>query len=85
MLVYVNTLDQEQGRKHLVEWVGQTESMALHFARNLNKWLLGNFLDGIIFEGVFPAPEEERTLAIKLLKKMHTLLKQVRRAVGTIR
>ncbi|CAN8018252.1 unnamed protein product [Ixodes persulcatus] len=76
VLVYVDALHGDHGQHHLVRWIGGGETAAKQFARNLMKWLLGNRLSGLMLEGVFPAPAKDRSVVIKLLKKMHTLFKQ---------
>ncbi|XP_064487326.1 chitinase-3-like protein 1 [Ornithodoros turicata] len=76
VLVYVDTRRAHPERYNLLEWVGQTESMAMLFARNLYKWLRSNRLDGVVLEGMFPTPEEERRTMSRLLKKLYTLFKQ---------
>ncbi|XP_042147282.1 probable chitinase 10 [Ixodes scapularis] len=77
VLVYVDALHGDHGQHHLVQWIGGGETAAMQFARNLIKWLLGNRLNGLMLEGVFPAPARDRSVVIKLLKKMYTLFKQV--------
>ncbi|EEC16462.1 chitinase, putative [Ixodes scapularis] len=76
VLVYVDALHGDHGQHHLVQWIGGGETAAMQFARNLIKWLLGNRLNGLMLEGVFPAPARDRSVVIKLLKKMYTLFKQ---------
>ncbi|KAM7308727.1 putative chitinase 10 [Ixodes scapularis] len=77
VLVYVDALHGDHGQHHLVQWIGGGETAAMQFARNLIKWLLGNRLNGLMLEGVFPAPARDRSVVIKLLKKMYTLFKQL--------
>ncbi|CAN7983399.1 unnamed protein product [Ixodes pacificus] len=80
VLVYVDALHgdhgQHHGQHHLVQWIGGGEAAAMQFARNLIKWLRGNRLNGLMLEGVFPAPAKDRSVVIKLLKKMYTLFNQ---------
>ncbi|XP_064488068.1 endochitinase-like [Ornithodoros turicata] len=45
------------------------------FARNLLRWLLLNNLDGIVLNGMFPAPFKMRNGMIRLLKRISTLFR----------
>lgn len=79
VLVYVDAEKGPHGRRHMLDWIGTEmtgEQMIMVFARNLVKWLLSNHLHGLVIEGMFPVPEPDRATMIRLLKKMHTLLKQ---------
>ncbi|XP_075553673.1 chitinase-3-like protein 2 [Dermacentor variabilis] len=79
VLVYVDAEQDHHGRRHLLDWIGSdpnSEMPAMVFARNLVKWLLSNQLHGLVVEGMFPAPEPQRGVMVRLLKKMHTLFKQ---------
>ncbi|KAL3249280.1 hypothetical protein MRX96_056084, partial [Rhipicephalus microplus] len=79
VLVYVDAENDAHGRRHLLDWIASdmsSDQLSLVFARNLVKWLLSNQLQGIVVEGMFPVPEPDRAVMIRLLKKMHTLFKQ---------
>uniref|UniRef100_A0A131YLA4 Chitinase n=1 Tax=Rhipicephalus appendiculatus TaxID=34631 RepID=A0A131YLA4_RHIAP len=79
VLVYVDAENDGHGRRHLLDWIASdmsSDQLSMVFARNLVKWLLSNHLHGIVIEGMFPVPEPDRAVMIRLLKKMHTLFKQ---------
>lgn len=79
VLVYVDAEEDGHGRRHLLDWIANdmsSDQLSMVFARNLVKWLLSNRLQGLVVEGMFPVPESDRAVMIRLLKKMHTLFKQ---------
>lgn len=79
VLVYVDAEQDQHGRRHILDWISSDMSsdlLSMVFARNLVKWLLSNQLHGLVVEGMFPVPEPDRAVMVRLLKKMHTLFKQ---------
>ncbi|XP_077486414.1 oviduct-specific glycoprotein-like [Amblyomma americanum] len=79
VLVYADAEVGENGKRHMLDWIGgdvSSDTLSMAFARNLVKWLLSNQLHGLVVEGMFPVPEPDRATMIRLLKKLHTLFKQ---------